>query len=292
MSGKDGCKLLPMVKRRHKVQSPGTVWRLSLGSLICLALAVPSAQALFVTSLRFPETKPGVTFIPRGTILPVRLNGALSSVRSKPGKTVTARIMQNVPLPNGSKIPEGSKVEGRIVEVVPGNGTQGATISVQFDKLRLSRRAIPIVTNLRAIAGYMEVYAAQTPAFGPGVGDVFRWLATTQIGGDVVYGDGGPVTSAENAEEVLGKAVDGGVLVRVRANERMGCRGKVDDNDSPQALWVFSSDACGTYGLAHVQVPHAGRTDPTGVIILASDGGNLKIQSGAGMLLRVGEDTQ
>jgi hypothetical protein len=200
---------------------------------------------------------------------------------------VTASIMQNVPLPNGAKIPKGSKVEGHIVEVAPGNGALGPRVSVQFDQLRLSDRVIPIVVNLRAVAGFMEVDAAQTPAVSPGFGDVFRWMTTTQIGGDVVYGDGGPVTSAENAEDVLGKSVDGGVLVHVRANESLGCRSEFDENDSPQALWVFSSDACGTYGLAHVQVPHAGRTDPIGVIIFASDKGNLKIQSGAGMLLRV-----
>jgi len=223
-----------MAKRKQGIQSPGTVWRLWLRSLICLALAVQSAQALFVTSLRFPETKPAVAFIPRGTILPVRLNSALSSGRSKPGQTVITRIMQNVPLPNGSKIPEGSKVEGHIVEVAPRNGALGARISVQFDKLRLSDRVIPIVVNLRAIAGFMQVYAAQTPAVGPGLGDVFRWMTTTQIGGDVVYGDGGPVTSAENAEEVLGKAVDGGVLVRVRANEAMGVGGNLMTKTVPK----------------------------------------------------------
>ena len=280
-----------MNKRRHNVQSRGTVLCLSC-FLICVALAVQSTQAWFVTPLKFPETKPVVTSIPRGTILPARLNGTLSSVKSKPRQMVTARIMQKVPLPNGSKIPEGSNIEGHIVEVAPGNAALGARISVQFDKLRVSDRVIPIVVNLRAIAGFMEAYAARTPAVGPGLGDVFRWLTTTQVGGDVVYGDGGPVTSAENAEEVLGKAVDGGVLVRVRANEAMGCRGEVDDNDSPRALWVFSSDACGAYGLAHVQVLHAGRIDPVGLIILASDRGNLKISSGSGMLLRVAENTR
>src|SRR5262245_17846115 len=112
-----------MAKRRHKVHSPGRVRRLSLGSLICLALAAQSAQAWFVTSLKSPGTKPAVASIPRGTILPVRLNGTLSSARSQPRQIVTARIMQNVPLPNGSKIPEGSKIEGHIVEVAPGDRT-------------------------------------------------------------------------------------------------------------------------------------------------------------------------
>jgi hypothetical protein len=276
-----------MVKRRHKVHLSASVGRLSLVSLVCFALAVESAQAWCVTSPRRSETKPVVTSIPRGTILPVRLSRTLSSSNSKPRQTVTARIMQSVSLPNGAKIPEGSRVEGKILEVTPGNGAQGARISIQFDTLRFSHQVVPIAVNLRAIAGFMEVYAAQTPASGPGFGDVFRWLTTNQIGGDVVYGDGGSVTSGGNAEEVLGKSVHGGVLARVRANESLGCPREVDDNDSPQALWVFSSDACGTYRLAHMQILHGGRTDPIGVIIFASDESNLRIQSGAGMLLRV-----
>src|SRR4029077_6709528 len=115
----------------------------------------------------------------------------------------------------------------------------------------------------------------------------YRWLTTVQVGGDVVYGEGGVVTAAENANQVVGKAVNGGVLSRVRAREGTKCRGPIEGNDSPQALWVFSSDACETYGLEHISIVHAGRTDPTGVIVLASDAGNLKIPGGAGMLLRI-----
>jgi len=229
----------------------------------------------------------GATAVPSGTILPVRLNTSLSATKSKPRQVVTGRIMQDLPLPNGLKIREGSKVEGHVVEVVPGNKLTGARISVQFDSLRSSHETIPITTSLRAIAGSTEVVAAQTPQIGPGEGDVWNWLTTTQIGGDVVYGVGGPVTTAENASQVVGTAVDGGILSRVSAKERTKCRGAVDGNENPQALWVFSSDACGTYGLTHLQVAHAGRTDPTGVIVLVSDTRDLKIQAGTGMLLRV-----
>src|SRR5215471_12273004 len=291
-----------MAKRRQNVRSSGIAqlprW-LPLVALVCLALAAQPANA-WHRSPKTPrsrskdasETKPPLTSIPHGTVLAVRLNATLSSVKSKPQEVVTARIMQSVPLPDGSEIPKGSKVEGQIVEVVRGTGGPGARISLQFDKLRLSHRVVPIVANLRAIAGFMEIYAAQTPATGPGFGDVFRWMTTIQIGGDVVYGEGGPVTSAENGAEVLGKSVHGGVLVPVRANEKLGCRGEADGKDSLQALWVFSSNACGTYGLEHVQVPHAGRTDPIGVITFASDSGRLRIPSGAGMLLRIHESSQ
>jgi hypothetical protein len=287
-----------VAKRRQNVR-PSGIERL-FWPLVSLALAAQSAEARphrCPVTTRSPvtytsATKLALTSIPRGTILPVRLNATLSSAKSKANQAVTARIMQSVPLPDGSEIPKGSKVEGRIVEVVPRSGPSGARISLQFDKLRLSRQVIPIVANLRAIAGFMEVYAAQTPAVGPGFGDVFRWMTTIQVGGDVVYGEGGPVTSAENGEEVLGTSVHGGVLVRVRANEKLGCRGEADGKDSLQALWVFSSNACGTYGLEHVQVPHAGRTDPIGVIIFASDSGSLRIPSGAGMLLRIRESSR
>ena len=133
----------------------------------------------------------------------------------------------------------------------------------------------------------MEINEAQVPPIGPSESDVYRWLTRVQVGGDVVYGDGGIVTAADHPEDVVGKSVDGGVLGRVRAREGTKCRGAVDGNDSPQALWVFSSDACGTYGLEHISIAHAGRTDPLGEIVLASDQDNLKISAGAGMLLRV-----
>ena len=65
------------------------------------------------------------------------------------------------------------------------------------------------------------------------------------------------------------------------------CRGVVDDNKSPQAMWVFSSDSCGTYGLSNIRVAHAGKTEPVGVIVLTSEKGQLKLPSDAGMLLHV-----
>jgi hypothetical protein len=195
--------------------------------------------------------------------------------------------MQNVFLASGGKIKEGSKILGHIVEVTPASAGAQARISLEFDKLAFSNQTISIVTNLRAIAGFVEVRDAQTPTTAPGEGDNFYSLTTVQVGGDVVYGVGGPVTTAEHSDQVVGKASADGVLGQVRAKEGTKCRGAVDGNDSPQALWVFSSDACGAYGLEHISIAHAGRTDPTGMIILTSNSGKLRIPAGAGMLLRV-----
>jgi hypothetical protein len=229
----------------------------------------------------------GSRAIPSGTSLPVRLNSTISSAKSKPGQVITGRIMQDVPLSPGLRIREGTKVLGHIVERIPASPGAQACISFQFDKLVFLHQIIFVSTNLRAIAGFMEIAEAETPPIGPGESDVFRWLTTVQVGGDVVYGEGGPVTTGENPNQIVGKKVNGGVLGQVRAKQGTKCRGAIDGNESPQALWVFSSDACGTYGLEHISIVHAGRTDPIGVIVLASGSGNLKLAGGAGMLLRV-----
>ena len=223
--------------------------------------------------------------IPSGTILPVHLNSTISTGKSKPGQVITGRIMQDVPLAGRARIRQGSKVIGHIVEVNPANGGTNARIALQFDQLLSAHQVIPIITNLRAIAGFMEVYAAQTP-FGAGETNSNQWLTTVQVGGDVAYGEGGPVTSP-NADVFVGKLINGGLLGHVRAKEGSPCRGPIDGNENLQALWVFSADACGVYGAEGVRIAHAGRDEPLGEIVLRSEGRELKLRSGSGMLLRV-----
>jgi hypothetical protein len=48
-------------------------------------------------------------------------------------------------------------------------------------------------------------------------------------------------------------------------------RGPIDGNARPQALWLFSVDACGAYGFNDLKVLHAARTEPVGQITLTSD---------------------
>jgi hypothetical protein len=222
--------------------------------------------------------------IPAGTIIPVQLTSSLDSGRSKPGQIIRASIMQNIPLAPGSSIRAGAKVLGRVVDVVPAQGGSGARIVFRFDTLALPHQAIPLNTNLRALASMMEVHDAQVPTSGPDRGTSSNAWTTVQVGGDVVYRGGGPVMDGAN---IVGKPVFDGVLDEVNAKPGTKCRGDIDGNDQPQAFWVFSSDACGTYGFSEVTIAHAGRTDPVGEIVLTTDQRRLKIPSGSGMLLRV-----
>jgi len=222
--------------------------------------------------------------IPAGTILPVALNSSLNSRKVKPGQVITARVMQDVPLSPGSTIHAGAKVLGRVIDVKPANGGTGAHVSFRFDTLVVSKRRIPIITNLRALASMMAVEAAQLPESGPDRGTSQNAWTTDQIGGEVVYRGGGPVADGLRS---VGEPTYGGVLVHVSAKPGSPCRGEIEGNDRLQALWVFSSDACGVYDFADLAIVHAGRTDPVGEITLASDKGEVNVRAGSGMLLRV-----
>lgn len=255
--------------------------------LLVFALS-PARASARAHSAPAQTTASANSVIPEGTILPVILQTTISPDKAKQGQIIRGEIAQDVPLPNGSKIRKGSKVEGQVAEVVPAANGTGTKISIRFDKLYFQRQAVSIKTDLRAVAGFMDVLYAGVPDQGLGEGDVSNWMTTTQIGGDSVFGQGGQVTSAHDATEVVGKSLmSGGVLVKVSPNASQNCRGAIDGNDSPQALWVFSSDACGTYGLSKVSIAHKGTTDPLGTVTFEVQTPKVKIENGAGMLLRV-----
>jgi hypothetical protein len=222
--------------------------------------------------------------IPVGTILPVQLNSPLRSDKAQVGKQISARVMQDVPLPGGRKIHAGAEVIGHVVSARPADNGTGGEISLRFDALEIGKHRMGMTTNLRALATMMDVSEAQIPESGPDHGTSENAWTTDQIGGEVVY-RGGVVAHGSN---IVGNSVLGsGVLVRVAAKPGLKCRDEVDGNDQLQALWVFSSDACGLYDLPNLSLTHAGRSDPVGQITLRSNKGNVKVRAGSGMLLRV-----
>lgn len=244
---------------------------------------------LVAAALALSASVPRAQTIPAGTALPVRLNTGLSSTKSKAGQRITARLMQDVPLPRGRVLHEGSKVVGHVVRVTRAGSGAEAEIAFRFDGLRVSKTTVPLTTDLRALASFMEIQDAQDPAMGADRGTAPAAYTTVQVGGDVVYRGGGPVMSGG---DVVGTPVPDGVLVRLRANPGEGCRGAFDGNDRPQALWLFSSDACGAYGLPLVKIRRAGRSDPLGEIVLTSREGDVNVHRGTGMLLRVLGETK
>jgi hypothetical protein len=241
---------------------------------------------LFASAVLTPRTEasPAITQIPPGTILPIRLNHGFSD-KSRLGSAISGRVMQSVPLPNAETIPAGATVSGTITAIQAAAAGTSPAVSFTFTELEIHHQNFPIFVDLRALASSMQISLAQVPDVSSGFGTPTTWADTVQIGGDYIYGAGGEVTDQHN--EKVGKALlEGGVLVRVKAQPGMPCRGALGDPDRLQALWVFSADACGVYGLQSVKIAHAGRTDPVGVITLTAESGQVKVGSGSGMLLR------
>jgi hypothetical protein len=225
------------------------------------------------------------TLVSDSSILPAQLEMTLSSKDSKPGEVIAARIMQTVPLVGDSKLPAGSKLTGQVMSVQPAVGDAGGSITFRLDTLHLAHETVHLTLRLRAVASLLDVRQAQLPRNSDQTIPESAWT-TVQIGGDVVYRGGGPV---RNRAGITGKPVDGGVLVRLDANPARGCHND-GTGERAQAMWLFSSDACGVYDLPDVTIVQPVRNSTAaanGEITLQSATGNVTLHDGAGLLLRV-----
>ena len=199
-------------------------------------------RILWISLIMFAADLFAQSAIPAGTILPVALKSSPNSRKVKAGQMITARVMQDVPLSPGSTIHAGAKVVGHVIDVRPANSASGMQMSFVFDTLMVSTRRMPMTTDLRALASWMEVQDAQLPETGPDRGTSENAWTTDQIGGEVVYRGGGPVA---DGLRFVGVPTYGGVLVHVSGKPGTKCRGETEGNERLQALWVFSSSACG-----------------------------------------------
>lgn len=211
--------------------------------------------------------------IPAGTVVAARLDTGMNTAKLHPNQAIRATIMQTVP---GTPVRRGNHLVGHILSVSP------TEVTLRFDTVLARGRRIPVTANLRAVASMFLVSEAHIPEGAPARGLPPEQWTTSQIGGDQVYRGGGPVTSHG---EVVGKPAAFGVRVRLAAAGP--CRAALDGNTQPQSLWLFSSDACGVYGIPGLSIRHAGRTTPAGTIGLTTTTGHILIRSGSGWLLRV-----
>jgi hypothetical protein len=266
-------------------------------------------RSFFFASLLLSALAFAQNIIPPGTVLPAELNSSLNTRKSKPGQLIRAKIMQDVPLPGKKKIRAGTRITGHVLSVRAANGAQPAELTLRFERLEFAHQSLPVRVHLRAMASVMEVEYAQVPPSGPDRGTPWSWTTRNLIGGGVAYGEGGPVAYGF---DVVGRETADGVLAPVepaagaaisrpvawnffgarRSEPWSSCRGDVTGNNQPQALWLFSPDACGVYGI-NVAIAHTGRTEPIGQITLIAKHNNFNVESGSGLLLRVsGADAQ
>ena len=218
---------------------------------------------------------------PPGTVIPVALSSDLNATKDKSEKKVEGKVMQDVPLPSGKKIRKGSRIAGHVVNV--SHGPSGSRVVLKFDAIRNEGQTIHLTAALLALASVTSVGNSQSPiSLNTDITPKDQWV-TKQIGGDTVSRGVGKVASHDG---IVGTWLEGSsVLARLTPDSDAGCpSGPGYDRD--QAVWVFSSGACGVYGLKNITVVASGRLPPFGEIALASKD-NIEIRSGSGWLLIV-----
>jgi hypothetical protein len=233
------------------------------------------ATGLLLTAMAFAQQ------VPVGTAIPVMLDSELNSKKDGTGKKIDGKVMQEVPLLSGGQISRGARISGHVVSVAKPGGS-GANIVLKFDSIEDRGRVLPLSAALVALASAASVAQAQVPINNTASGqDSSDSWVTRQVGGDIVNrqqhmagAPGGPTGTWLGGSSVL---------IKLTPNPDSGCP------DGPgykgaQAVWIFSSAACGTYGLNDVVVVSSGAADPVGSIILGSSE-NVLVRGGSGWLL-------
>jgi hypothetical protein len=223
--------------------------------------------------------------LPVGLILAARLKDSFKVKDLQKGTIVEMQVMQDTPLPDRDKIPMKALVRGSVVGRAQDSDGPGVNVTFAFTQVAHKDQNFSIATGLRAIASYMAVRNAQTPLNGINTGSPPGWANTVQVGGDIRYGDGGPVRNRH--KQKVGKGVLGGVLVHISANPSLGCDGPIKGQDYLQALWVFSSDACGVYGMKEVTLSRTGNSDPVGEFTLHFEKDDMKLDGGTAFLFQI-----
>ena len=230
--------------------------RTAIGLILLLAAAFSSAQQ-----------------VPSGTILPTMLDNTLDSSSTKPGQQISAKLRQDVSLPNGQKIKRNSKVLGHVVAVSGGNP---ASITLQFDRIEMGKNPVPIAVTLRALASMEAVSDAKMPANpNSGYGTTSWDWNMLLIGGQAAF-NGQRVVKSQDGK-VVGKVVEPGAIVGEPIANPVG---DCSAGSTEQAFWLFSTDACGAYGYKNLIIEEAGNSSQ---IVLQSPQ-KIVIRSGSGWL--------
>ena len=236
------------------------------------SLLISAALLLLAASLSAQQ-------IPSGTILPAMLDDTLDSSRTKPGQQISAKLRQEVALPNGQKIKRNSKVSGHVIAVSAGNP---ASLIFRFDRVELGKSSVAVTVGLRAVASMETVADARQPANPNGGYGTTPWdWNIGLIGGQAAF-NGQRIVKSQDGR-VVGKVIEPGQISGVpMANPERGCSG-APQGSPEQAFWLFSTDACGAYGFKNLTVGE--KPGAPGQIVLQSPE-KIVVRDGSGLLLQ------
>lgn len=197
------------------------------------------------------------------TTLPVTFPSTITAARAHAGDAVEARTSAPVRLGNGSVLPAGSVVTGRVVQAdrfvfdsTPYATQKPAMLALRFESVKDRGTAILLNVTVRAMADPLASRDTEDPLET----DIDPTHTTTQVGGDQV---------TPWIKEI--RASSGGVVGYMRGGfpyaHLLASRG-CDGSQTEQAVGIFSASACGLYGFADTALGAA--TSGSGLVLTST----------------------
>lgn len=206
--------------------------------------------------------------IAAGTQIPAELSKSLDAHKNKPGDPVNAKIAQDL-LSNGKvAIPRDTKIVGHVTEATAkGKGQPGSTLSVAFDKMILKGgREIPFNASIQALARPQQ--QANPLANEP---------ANNGYGGSAGVGAGsGPGTAN-------GRGGISGEQTGVQQPTVPDASGNPGVGSTPSGSGAISANTQGVIGLKGLAISKGNE----GATVITADSGNVHLDGGTQMILRV-----
>jgi hypothetical protein len=160
---------------------------------------------------------PAAANVPAGTVIHAALEDSIHSRLDAAGRTVAAKVMQNVTGPDGrTLIPAGAPVQLTVTEVRPGRGDRQGVLEIRPDSItlaggsrKLEARLQPVPYELRGrgVTGEEAAKVGVGAAGGAVVGRVLGGNSKGAVIGGVVGAAGGAVVASQTAaKDVVVKA--------------------------------------------------------------------------------------
>jgi hypothetical protein len=237
-----------------------------------------------------PQEGMGKAF-PSSTAIPVVFTQSIDASKAKVGDAVTAKTIQIVSLPDGSKLPKGATVLGHVTaahafsfDPTPYAAQQPSFLSVQFDRVVLKGATIPVSVSVRAMANSIESEEASKPRH---TNDTDSVGTMVQIGGDTFS----PLeTAIFNSEgDVVAYNRRNGVFARLLPAEYASRYSHLtcDGANAEQSVAIFSASACGLYGFDSVYMTENGANKDQDTLRLESRRHTVKVYAQSAALLQV-----
>jgi len=219
--------------------------------------------------------------LPPGTAILAVLDKSINAKKAKAGDEVRANVVQDVLVAGKMVIPRNSKLIGRIQDVRAAEDKDSqSSVALAFDRAVLrDQQEIPLKVVIQALAAPARMNMAAGP------------MASDDLGASAPYGGMGPGLSVpatgRPGEQVTGLGAGGNRTGGPVGGTSGAAAGEIAPPPGMSNSGTLSATARGVMGLPGITV--ASQAGAGSVSVVTGSKGNLKLDSGTQMVLRVSQ---